>query len=100
MGRALEVPLPDAPDQTGVPDGPDESGVVSQVPPEPPDQARGGDVEEVVRDDLVVPGHARRVQATAPDQAGRRRFARVPGAAPLAVVRVGDLTLGVQTVEV
>src|SRR6266581_6546586 len=89
------------PPEQSVDESPDETRVGAGVPLKAPDQARGGDVEEILRDDLVRPGDARGVERVTPDQAGRGGRARVPGdVLPLIVLTEGDLALGVEAVVV
>src|SRR5881397_3275593 len=67
------------PDEAGVTQAPYEACVETAVAAVAPDEAGGRHVEEIVRDDLVLPDDSGGVQALGPDEAARQRRAGVPG---------------------
>src|SRR6266511_1051224 len=85
----------------GLPDivqPPDEAGVVSAVAP---DQTGGRDVEEIIRDELVLPDDAGGVQALGPDETARQRRAGGPGdVVPLVALSKRDVGVAVESAVV
>src|SRR5206468_8672217 len=80
------------PDEAGVTQAPDEACVETAVAAVAPDEAGGRHVEEIVRDDLVLPDDSGGVQAVGPDQAARQWRAGAPGdVVPLIVLSEHDV---------
>src|SRR5437867_4688031 len=89
------------PDEAGVVDAPDETGVEAAIPAEAPDEAGGSDVEEVARDQPVLPDETGRRDAVRPDETARLRRAGGPGdIAPLVILAEHDVAVGKKTVVV